>query len=145
MASSENFSQIKAKTLIVDDSNVALQMTGYMLNRQGIADITEADDGLKALDHFARALLSGNPYGLIFLDIIMPVLDGQETLKRMRAMEMAAGVSEEKKAVIIMATSLHSTEDMIEALIEGDCSDYLVKPFAAEDIRGMLKKHNFSI
>ena len=73
----------------------------------------------------------------------MHMLNGQEALKRMREIEREQGVTGDDRAVIIMATSLHSTDDMIQALIDGDCSDYLVKPFNAEDVKGMLIKYEF--
>ena len=133
----------EAKTLVVDDSSIALLMTGYMLNKMGIVDITEAEDGLQALDKFSQAVQNGTPYSLVFLDIVMPKLGGQEALRRMRAIEAEAGITEENRSVIIMATSLHSTEDMMNALIEGDCSDYLVKPFKAEDVKGLLIRYGF--
>ena len=133
----------EAKALIVDDSRIALQMTGCMLNRYGIEDVTQAEDGLQALEHFLRELLNGTPYSLVFLDIVMPVLDGRETLRRMRAMEMEAGIAVADRAVIVMASALHSTEDMVDALIGGDCTDYMVKPFAAEDVGGMLARYRF--
>lgn len=132
-----------AKALIVDDSRIALQMTGCVLNKHGIEDVTQAEDGLQALEHFLRELLNGTPYSLVFLDIVMPFLDGQETLRRMRAMERDAGIAVEDRAVIIMATALHAVDDMVDALIGGDCTDYLVKPFAAEDLRGMLGRYDF--
>ncbi len=130
----------EAKTLIVDDSSMALLMTSFMLKKCGVEEITEATDGLQGLEAFASALRQGAPYSLVFLDIMMPQLSGQEALKRMRALEKEAGVSQ---STIIMATALHSTTDMIDALIEGDCSDYLVKPFKAEDVRALLVKHGF--
>ena len=133
----------KRKTLIVDDSTSVLSMMEGILNEYGIKDITQAEDGLQAMEHFERALLSGAPFSLIFLDIVMPVLDGQETLARMRAIEKKAGITGDDRAIIIMATSLHSTEDMIRALIDGDCTDYLVKPFEAEDVHTMLVKYAF--
>lgn len=129
--------------MIVDDSTMALLMTSFMLGKHGVQEITEAGDGLEALQRFEEALLTGVPFSLVFLDIMMPLLGGQETLKRMRALEIAAGIGDENRAVIIMATALHSTEDMIAALMDGDCSDYLVKPFDIEDVRGMLVKHHF--
>ncbi len=131
----------RIKTLIVDDSPVALQMAAVMLEQCGIDDVAAAVNGLQALEHFQRALMDGTPYALVLLDIVMPVLDGQETLKRMRAMENSVGVSADDRTIIVMATALHSADDMMDALFEGDCSDYLVKPFDAEDLRGMLKKH----
>jgi len=132
-----------ANVLIVDDSAMALLMTSHVLKKYGVTEITEATDGLKAIEVFGRALSEGHPFNLVFLDIVMPQLNGQDALKRMRALEAEAGVGAGDKAVIIMATSLHSTEDMIDAVIEGDCSDYLVKPVGAEDILGVLQKYDF--
>lgn len=134
----------EARTLIVDDSRAILQLMDNMLTGYGVSDLTKAGDGFRALDYFQEALLSGKPYALVFLDIVMPVLDGQKVLKRMRAMEKDAGVTGEDKATIVMATSLNSTSDMMDALIEGDCSDYLVKPFDAADLRGVLARQGFA-
>ena len=129
------------KTLIVDDSKAILSMMGSILTSYGIKDITTAGNGLLALKSFDQALQAKAPFALVFLDIVMPVMDGQVALKRMRAMEQEAGITGCDKAVIIMATSLNSTTDMVNAVIEGDCTDYLVKPFEAEDLRGMLIKY----
>ena len=131
------------KTLIVDDSKAILTMMGNMLNGYGIHDVTRAANGLLALKCFEQALQDKAPVSLVFLDIVMPVMSGQAALKRMRGMEKEAGLSGDAKAVIIMATSLNSTADMIDAVIEGDCTDYLVKPFEAGDLRGMLIKYGY--
>ena len=133
----------EARTLAVDDSKAILELMDCMLQQTGIKDITKAQNGMQALEHFQAALDCGRPYSLVLLDIIMPMMDGQEALMRMRALEREAGIGEEGKAVIIMATSLHSTRDMMDALITGDCSDYLVKPFLCADLFGMLARHNF--
>ena len=132
-----------AKTLIVDDSVAILEMMDNMLRELGVSDITRAEDGLAAVERFHEALSSGAPYTLVLLDIVMPVLDGQEALKRMRAMEREAGVAHGERAAIIMATSLHSPDDMVQAIIDGDCTDYLVKSFEENDLRGMLLKYGF--
>lgn len=132
-----------AKTMVADDSSIALMMTGYMLKKYGVEPITEASDGLQALERFEEALQAKEPFSLVFLDIVMPKLSGQEALKRMRALEKEAGIAGGERAVIIMATSLNSPSDMIDALIEGDCSDYLVKPFDAEEVRALLIKYGF--
>lgn len=132
-----------AKALIVDDSAPVLLMLAHALGRYGIGDITKAENGRQAMEHFTRELLNGTPYSLVLLDIVMPLLDGQETLGRMRAMEINAGVAMKDRAIIIMVTALHSVDDMADALIEGDCSDYLVKPVEVEDIGGMLARYEF--
>ncbi len=129
------------KTLIVDDEEVAADMLEIMLNKLGIRETAIVTSGGQAVELFAEGLGSGSPYSLVFLDIIMPGMDGQETLKRMRAAEKKAGLAESGKAVIIMTTALSTTEAMIEALLEGDCTDYLVKPVSSSYLREMLVKN----
>jgi two-component system chemotaxis response regulator CheY len=130
------------KALIVDDSKSVLLMMERMLKKMGISDSTKAGDGLQAAKLFEEALEEGEPYSLVFLDIVMPVMNGQEALKLIRTMERNAGVTRDKQATILMISSLHSPSDMIEALLYGDCADFLVKPFEFEDLREMLAKYN---
>lgn len=133
----------ESKALIVDDSAAVLGMMQEMLEACGIVEVTEAVDGVQALSQFEEALRAGKGYPLVFLDIVMPVLNGQETLKRMRRMEKEAGIAANDRAIIIMVTALHSTDDMIRAIIDGDCNDYLVKPFEQEHLQDMLVTYNF--
>jgi two-component system chemotaxis response regulator CheY len=134
----------EAKTLIVDDSMAVLRFMENTLRDLGVMDITKACNGLQGTEYFRDALQGGMPFSLIFLDVVMPEMDGQEALKRMRAMENDAGISGCDKATIIMATSLHSPSDMMNALIDGDCTDYLVKPFDSGDLRAILMKYGFT-
>ena len=133
----------EAKTLLVDDSAFMRGVMGEILTGFGVSDVTEAEDGLQALDKFEQALAEGNSYSLVFLDIVMPVLDGQETLKRIRALEKNAGLDSSERSTIIMVTSLHSPQDMMDAIIEGDCNDYLVKEFEPEHLLRLLIKYGF--
>jgi len=129
------------KTLVVDDSDLQADIMECTLNDLGIGDVTKAINGVLGLDHFREALSSSTPYSLVFLDIVMPEMDGQEALKQMRALERDAGVAGDAKTTIIMTTSLDSPKDMIEALIEGDCTDYIVKPVEEENLKVMLIKY----
>ncbi len=131
----------EVKTLIVDDEEVAADVLEIMLNRLGIGDTALAASGELGIELFAAALESGSPYRLVFLDILMPGMDGQETLKRLRKAEKEAGMSEAGRAVIIMTTALSTTEAMLEALLEGDCNDYLVKPVSPDYLKQMLGKN----
>jgi two-component system chemotaxis response regulator CheY len=135
--------QREVKTLVVDDCRSVVSTMETMLGKFGIGKVSTAGDGLQALDLFASALQSGAPYSLVFLDIVMPRMDGQQALKQMRTMESDAGLTDDGRAVIIMATALHSAKYVMDAFFEGDCSDYLVKPFAAEDLYGMLRRHDY--
>ena len=129
------------KVLIVDDSDLQADIMASILEDVGIANVTKAINGLDALEQFKEALQSGTPYSLVFLDIVMPEMDGQEALKRMRTMEKDAGVGGNAKTTIIMTTSLSSPADMITALLDGDCTDYVVKPVSEAILRAMLTKY----
>lgn len=131
------------KALIVDDSDLQADILESILNDIGIRNITKAENGVHAVEHFEEALRNGDAYSLVFLDIVMPEMDGQEALKRIRALEKGAGVGKNDKSTIIMITSLSSPADMIAALIEGDCTDYVVKPVAESILRAMLTKYGF--
>ncbi len=131
------------KTLVVDDDAMIAETVEVMLNIQGVKDVTTAGNGLQGLNRFKEALQAGTPFSLVFLDIVMPEMDGQAALKRMRALESEAGITGDARSVIIMTTSLGSPEDMLEALIEGDCTDYMVKPLDEGNLRGMLGKYGF--
>jgi two-component system chemotaxis response regulator CheY len=128
------------KTMIVDDDEVSAGLLEIMLNRLGIREIEKAGSGRQAIDLYKTGLKNNSPYALVFLDIIMPGIDGQETLKYLRAVEKEEGIASACKAVIIMTTSLSTTKAMIEAIFEGDCTDYLVKPIGPAYLGKMLAK-----
>ena len=131
------------KTMIVDDEEVSADLLEIMLNRVGIREILTATNGPKAVENFESGLKNGAPFALVFLDILMPGMDGQEALKHMRAAEKEAGIASDDRAVIIMTTALTNADAMIEALFDGDCNDYLVKPIGPAYLGEMLTNKGF--
>jgi two-component system, chemotaxis family, chemotaxis protein CheY len=131
------------KTMIVDDEEVSSDLLEIMLNRLGIREIVKATTGPQAIELFESGLKNGAPFALVFLDIIMPGMDGQAALKHLRAAEKEEVLAAADKAVIIMTTALTSTDAMIEALFDGDCNDYLVKPIGPAYLVEMLANKGF--
>jgi two-component system, chemotaxis family, chemotaxis protein CheY len=127
------------RCLIVEDE--PFEREGMQFFLEEYAEIDLAEDGQQGVECFARALQEGKPYQLICLDILMPTMDGQEALKRMRQLECDAEISDQKKAVIIMTTAMNSREDIEEAIWLGDCTDYLVKPIIRADLIAMLRRY----
>jgi two-component system chemotaxis response regulator CheY len=127
------------KILIVEDSDLQADMLESILDDLGLKNVTRAENGVQAVEYFAGALRSGAGYSLVFLDIVMPEMDGQEALRQMRALEKESGSSD--KTTIIMLTALGSPQDMLTALLEGDCTDYIVKPVDEGNIRAMLLRY----
>jgi two-component system, chemotaxis family, chemotaxis protein CheY len=127
------------RCLIVEDNGLARDMLSLFLTEY--AEIETAANGLDAVARFREGLAAQSPFQLVLLDIVMPGMDGQQALKMMRQAEKANGVAAERKAVIIMTTALQSQENMVDALWDGDCTDYLVKPVTRTDLLRMLNRY----
>lgn len=107
----------RRRILIVEDNEDNRCILVYRLKKIGDFDILEAANGIEALE----ALKSVAP-DLIFMDLKMPVMDGWETTRRIRAME--GGVQD---VPIIAITAQAMAGDEERALASG-CDDYLTKP-----------------
>ncbi|MEE3078729.1 MAG: response regulator [Bdellovibrionota bacterium] len=106
--------------LIVDDNEKIRQMVSIILERAGYETYV-AEDGQAAL----KVLNMDEDIDVMLLDIMMPKLDGKETLKKLK---------EYKKEVdlkICMMTALEQNEDIGACLLYG-ADDYLIKPVEKE-------------
>lgn len=73
------------KILLAEDDFASRKFMTNYLEKYGDCDITV--DGEEAVDAFLMALEDGEPYDLICLDVMMPVLDGYQALKAIRDIE----------------------------------------------------------
>jgi CheY-like chemotaxis protein len=124
------------KVLIVDDDELNLCLLEMILMDEGISLIDTARNGLEALELYEDALLE-TPYQAVFLDIYMPVMDGQEALKRIRRVEEEA----DYRATIIMATGDNSQETVVKSMVENDADDHVSKPYNRVEIHESLVRH----
>lgn len=112
-----------AKILIVDDNpkylQDALPMYGY--------EVLVATDGVQALKILSKTNLQTNPIDLILLDIMMPNMNGWDTLKSIRGNEKT------KHIPIIMLTAINEEQKMVSGLKIG-ADDYIVKPFVLPNL-----------
>jgi two-component system, chemotaxis family, chemotaxis protein CheY len=86
------------RTLIADDDSVCRALLTRVLSDFGA--VTATTDGVGAIAETARALAEKQPYDLVCLDIMMPVLDGQRCLEVIRRLEDAMGTTTAKVAMI---------------------------------------------
>ena len=126
------------RSLIVDDDEIGRLMLATFLEDFGPCD--QAENGEEALQLFDQAETLGTPYDLICLDIIMPVMDGTATLKGIRERDLQAG----KRTKVFMISACSSPQDIEDAFFEGDCDDYVVKPFQREAVMQMLQRHKLT-
>lgn len=123
------------RSMIVDDDEMGRMMLATLLEEFGTCD--QAANGKEALELFDRATADGTPYDLICLDIVMPVMDGTETLRQVRERDHKQGA----RTKVFMISACNSPQDIENAFFEGDCDDYVVKPFRREAVTQMLTRY----
>lgn len=117
---------ILPRILIVDDNDDHRVILHYQLNKIGTFDLREAVDGQQAL-----AVIAAAPPELIFMNLGLPVLDGWEAIRRIRALAAPLG-----QTPIIAFTAYAGRREEQRARQAG-CDEYLVKPVLD---RGLLQQ-----
>lgn len=114
------------KTLIVEDDFLARSLLSTLLSEYGVCHV--AVNGREALDAIERAFDEKDRYDLVCLDIMMPVLDGQEALLELRKMEALRGIKGLDTTKVIMITAIDDSKNIMKAFRQGQCEAYLTKP-----------------
>lgn len=114
------------KSLIVEDDFGSRRLLQTYVQDLGPTDIVV--DGDEAIQAFRLAWEENDPYDVIFLDIMMPNVDGQEALKQIREIERSIGIREKDQVKVIMTTALEDPRNVVEAYHQGAATSYLVKP-----------------
>lgn len=125
------------KILLAVDDFVTRKFMLNFLSKYGECDV--AVDGLEAVEAFALAFEDGEPYDLVCLDIMMPVMDGYQALKEIRDVEKKMNIPEEKAVKVIMTTALND-ERNVKMAFELGCSVYSGKPINQERFEKALIK-----
>lgn len=118
---------VAPKILIADDEPLLIELLEFRLSARGYETVV-AHDGRDAL----AKLEDAQPQAVV-LDMMMPVYDGLEVLRRMRASEAFA------ETPVIMLSARRSESDVVGALNLG-ADDYLIKPFLPEELLVRLAK-----
>lgn len=117
--------QEKSKILVVDDEPGMRTFLEIILRKEGYS-VETAADGMKALDN-----INNNVFDLAILDMLMPVMNGIEVLKRI--------IEKSPETTVIIITAFASHETAIEAMKLG-AYDYITKPFKIDEIKLVIKK-----
>jgi len=125
------------KTLIVEDDFLVRALLTTLISKYGECHV--AVNGKEALEAVESAFDEGQPYDLICLDIMMPVMDGQETLLELRKMEEDRYISSSDITKVIMVTAIDDSKNMMKAFRNGQCEAYLTKPVDKDKLIDHLK------
>ena len=129
------------KILIVDDDLINRKLLKALLSGFGDCDI--AVDGTEAIDQVNSGLDTDQPYDIVFLDIMMPGMNGHETLQEIRILEEKRGVSVGSGTKVVMVTALGDSRNVLAAFSEG-AEYYLVKPIHQKKLFDLMDEMGFS-
>jgi two-component system chemotaxis response regulator CheY len=127
------------RILIAEDDFASRRVILKFLSVYGECDVTV--DGMEAIDAFTMALEENEPYDLLCLDVMMPIMDGYQALKSIRDIEREQNIPEEKRVKIIMTTALNEEKNVKKAFELG-CTDYCTKPIDMDKLKSTLQKLN---
>jgi twitching motility two-component system response regulator PilG len=116
------------KVMVIDDSKTIRRTAESLLKKAGCSVIT-ASDGFEAL-----AKITEYKPDIIFVDILMPRLDGYQTCALIKNNSVF------RSTPVIMLSSKDSIFDRARGRIVGS-EQYLTKPFTKEDLLGAIKQH----
>lgn len=123
------------KILVIEDDRITSIIMNEILSAFG--EVHRAENGFIGIEKFEDALINKNPFNLIFLDIMMPEMSGQEVLKRIRGIERQRGILGLDSVKICMTTALDDFNN-IQIAFKNQCEAYLVKPLDKDKIVKML-------
>jgi len=126
------------RILVAEDDFGSRKMMQKLLEEYGTVDVVV--DGEEAVSAFSLSLDDDSSYDIIMLDIMMPRMDGQEALKRIRTHEHDRGIEPAKEVPVVMTTVLEDPRNVIEAYFKGGATAYLVKPVDHIKLRSTLGK-----
>jgi len=125
------------KSLVAEDDFASRKFITNYLNQFGECDATV--DGMEVVDAFMMAYEDEEPYDLVCLDVMMPVMDGYQALKAIRDIEEEKGIPADRRVKIIMMTALNEERNVKKAFEMG-CTVYCAKPVDIEKLKEVLQK-----
>lgn len=115
------------KILVCDDSILARKQMKDIINSIGSPTILEASNGQQAIDMYKE-----HKPDLTFLDIVMPIKDGNAAIAEIMEFD--------SKATIFVASSVGTQSELKKALTAG-ASDFIQKPIDKNQVINLINKH----
>jgi PAS domain S-box-containing protein len=119
--------------LVAEDNEINALLVRALLARLGHRP-TVVGNGAAAIESWMAARAAGSPFDLILMDVQMPLMDGLEAARRIRAAESKAG----DKPVALLALTANAYAEDRDACIAAGMDDLLVKPLDRERLREAL-------
>ena len=132
------------KVLVVEDDFMVRQVIRDILEQYGV-NVDIAVNGEEAVQAFRVAWRKSQPYDLLCMDIMMPVMDGNEALIKIREIETSMGIIGANEVKVIMITALDDVKTVMKAYSKGGATSYIVKPIEKERLIDEIRDMGLSI
>jgi CheY-like chemotaxis protein len=120
------------QVLVVDDNRINLNLMMTFMKKRHLSELVAAENGKLAVEAVER-MPTG--FDIIFMDMSMPVMNGFEATRAIRALERES--DGRRPAIIIALTGLSSSRDESEALASG-VDFFLTKPVSFREVSRLL-------
>ncbi|HLD30261.1 MAG TPA: response regulator [bacterium] len=112
------------KVMVVDDDPIMHRLFQRMLEKE--YEVKTASSGFEAIELFKK-----ETFDVVFLDVMMPQMDGVETLKNLKAIR--------PETTVVMMTGF-TVDDKVKESMDLGAYEYIYKPFALSEIQAILYK-----
>ena len=116
------------KCLIAEDHLLSRRILKDILSPKFDCDI--AVNGQEAIDSFQLAHESKRPYDVIFMDIMMPIVDGMEALQCIRTLERKMAIPPNLAVKVVMTTALDDPRTVFKSFNVCEVDSFIVKPLS---------------
>ncbi len=126
------------KFLLVEDDYVSAMVLVNIMSPYG--ECRMAANGREAVTAFREALDTDKPFDAAIMDIVMPVMDGQEALREIRKIEAERGIGGSDMLKVIMLTCVEDYDSVMSSFKDGQVEAFLNKPLDEDKLKAHLRK-----
>jgi two-component system chemotaxis response regulator CheY len=126
------------RILIVEDEPVNREF--LLMSLRGFGECHAVITGEDAVRAHKNALAVDRPFDVVFLDILLPGMNGLQALEKLRAVEDRHEIPPERRVPVIVTTGLDDDRTASRAFIQGQALSYMTKPFRTGQISEELRK-----
>ncbi len=120
------------KALVVEDNEINMEIATSILKSMGL-EITGAENGKEAVEIFQKE--APYTFDFIFMDVMMPVMDGLEATRTIRSLTKA-----DAKSVPIIAMTANAFAEDRKACLDAGMNDHIGKPIDMKELNRVLRK-----